>query len=79
MPRIGEPSEKCLPFFASPGRRMTSVMEADKGANPIDVGILGAYAAMQIATALAQLFEHSCSFQRREGSRAAFHDLFGTE
>ncbi len=52
--------------------------ETDKGANSIDVGILGPYIVVQIADALAQLVEHPCSFQGREGNRAVFDDSFST-
>ena len=62
MPRAGEPGTECLDFAASHGRRVTAIMESDKGAsprsrlalakkpdksfNPIQIGLFGADAVM---------------------------------
>ena len=47
-------------------------MDPDKYAHLIDISILCAYAVVQIADTLAQLVEHSCRFQGREGTVLLF-------
>ena len=48
-------------------------MVPDKRPYPMDIGLLGAYAVVQIANALAQLIEHFYGPKRRQRSSAAFH------
>ena len=48
-------------------------MEPDKCTHLIDIGILRAYAVVQIANALPQLIEHFHRLKRRQRRSAVFH------
>jgi hypothetical protein len=50
-------------------------VEADIRPNPMDIGLLGPYAVVQVADALAQLFENLGRAQGRQRSVTAFQEL----
>lgn len=47
------------------GGRMTYTMETDESAHPVDIRLIGSYAAMQMAHALTQLVQNVGRTQRR--------------
>ena len=52
---------------------MPKSVDSDKRPYPIDISLLGAYAVVQIADALAELIEHFHRQKRGQRRRAAFH------
>ena len=54
--------------------RMAHAMKAHEGAHPVDVGLLGAYAVVQVANALAHLIQQPLGLQRRQGGRPPRRD-----
>jgi hypothetical protein len=69
-----EPGEKSLDLGRAHLGRVAQPVEAHERTHPMDIGLLGPYAVVQVADALAHLIEQPRGAQRREGTGALFHD-----
>ena len=63
---IGEPTRKAFDLGGSYLARIAQVMEPNEGADPVDVGALGAQAVVRVAQALSNPVDHARRVPRRQ-------------